>query len=70
MAWHPTHPSTLAVGSKGGDILLWNFAVKDKPTFIKGVSILKMFVAGPKEIWTLSRKEMMGVQNNWAFSNM
>ncbi|XP_040836145.1 DNA damage-binding protein 2 isoform X3 [Ochotona curzoniae] len=37
LAWHPTHPSTLAVGSKGGDILLWNFAVKDKPTFIKGI---------------------------------
>ena len=38
LAWHPTHPSTLAVGSKGGDILLWNFGIKDKPTFIKGVS--------------------------------
>ncbi|XP_040836148.1 DNA damage-binding protein 2 isoform X5 [Ochotona curzoniae] len=38
LAWHPTHPSTLAVGSKGGDILLWNFAVKDKPTFIKGAA--------------------------------
>lgn len=38
MAWHPTHPSTLAVGSKGGDIMLWNFGIKDKPTFIKGVS--------------------------------
>lgn len=38
LAWHPTHPSTLAVGSKGGDIMLWNFGIKDKPTFIKGVS--------------------------------
>ncbi|XP_023406417.1 DNA damage-binding protein 2 isoform X1 [Loxodonta africana] len=37
LAWHPTHPSTLAVGSKGGDILLWNFNTKDKPTFIKGI---------------------------------
>ncbi|XP_030619957.1 DNA damage-binding protein 2 isoform X2 [Delphinapterus leucas] len=37
LAWHPTHPSTLAVGSKGGDILLWNFGIKDKPTFIKGI---------------------------------
>uniref|UniRef100_A0A3B3ZJQ4 DNA damage-binding protein 2 n=1 Tax=Periophthalmus magnuspinnatus TaxID=409849 RepID=A0A3B3ZJQ4_9GOBI len=25
LEWHPTHPSTLAVGSKGGDIYLWNF---------------------------------------------
>ncbi|XP_008572916.1 PREDICTED: DNA damage-binding protein 2 [Galeopterus variegatus] len=37
LAWHPTHPTTLAVGSKGGDILLWNFGIKDKPTFIKGI---------------------------------
>lgn len=37
LAWHPTHPRILAVGSKGGDILLWNFGIKDKPTFIKGI---------------------------------
>ncbi|XP_007955739.1 DNA damage-binding protein 2 [Orycteropus afer afer] len=37
LAWHPTHPSTLAVGSKGGDILLWNFNTLDTPTFIKGI---------------------------------
>ncbi|XP_053416339.1 DNA damage-binding protein 2 [Nycticebus coucang] len=37
LVWHPTHPSTVAVGSKGGDILLWNFGIKDKPTFIKGI---------------------------------
>ncbi|XP_063497023.1 DNA damage-binding protein 2 isoform X2 [Symphalangus syndactylus] len=37
LAWHPTHPSTVAVGSKGGDIMLWNFGIKDKPTFIKGI---------------------------------
>ncbi|XP_007519215.2 DNA damage-binding protein 2 isoform X1 [Erinaceus europaeus] len=37
LAWHPTHPSTVAVGSKGGDILLWNFGIKDKPTFLKGI---------------------------------
>uniref|UniRef100_A0A673TG25 DNA damage-binding protein 2 n=1 Tax=Suricata suricatta TaxID=37032 RepID=A0A673TG25_SURSU len=37
LAWHPTHPSTLAVGSKGGDIMLWNFGIMDKPTFIKGI---------------------------------
>ncbi|KAI6053541.1 DDB2 [Marmota monax] len=38
LAWHPTHPSTLAVGSKGGDIMLWNFGIKEKPTFIKGAT--------------------------------
>ncbi|XP_058302470.1 DNA damage-binding protein 2 isoform X2 [Hylobates moloch] len=37
LAWHPTHPSTVAVGSKGGDIMLWNFGITDKPTFIKGI---------------------------------
>ncbi|XP_006865192.1 PREDICTED: DNA damage-binding protein 2 [Chrysochloris asiatica] len=37
LAWHPTHPSILAVGSKGGDILLWNLNTTDKPTFIKGI---------------------------------
>lgn len=41
LAWHPTHPSTLAVGSKGGDIMLWNFRVKDRPTFIKGRVVLQ-----------------------------
>ncbi|KAF6332870.1 damage specific DNA binding protein 2 [Rhinolophus ferrumequinum] len=38
LAWHPTHPNTLAVGSKGGDIMLWNFGIKDKPTFIEGAA--------------------------------
>ncbi|XP_032759553.1 DNA damage-binding protein 2 isoform X4 [Rattus rattus] len=37
LAWHPTHPSTLAVGSKGGDIMIWNFGIKDKPIFLKGI---------------------------------
>lgn len=37
MEWHPTHPSTVAVGSKGGDIMLWNFGIKDKPIFLKGI---------------------------------
>ncbi|XP_049980218.1 DNA damage-binding protein 2 isoform X2 [Alexandromys fortis] len=37
LAWHPTHPSTVAVGSKGGDIMIWNFDIKDKPIFIKGM---------------------------------
>uniref|UniRef100_UPI0037E75719 DNA damage-binding protein 2 n=1 Tax=Semicossyphus pulcher TaxID=241346 RepID=UPI0037E75719 len=36
LEWHPTHPSTLAVGSKGGDIYLWDFEVPAKKTFIQG----------------------------------
>lgn len=37
LAWHPTHSSILAVGSKGGDILLWNVSLKDEPIFLKGI---------------------------------
>ncbi|XP_052008660.1 DNA damage-binding protein 2 [Xyrauchen texanus] len=34
--WHPTHPTTIAVGSKGGDIILWDYDALNKTTFIKG----------------------------------
>ncbi|XP_016282318.1 DNA damage-binding protein 2-like [Monodelphis domestica] len=37
LEWHPTHPSTLAVGSKGGDVILWDYEVLDKICFIKGI---------------------------------
>ncbi|KAI3371266.1 hypothetical protein L3Q82_023882 [Scortum barcoo] len=36
LEWHPTHPTTLAVGSKGGDLYLWDFEVPAKKTFIQG----------------------------------
>uniref|UniRef100_A0A6J0U4K8 DNA damage-binding protein 2 n=1 Tax=Pogona vitticeps TaxID=103695 RepID=A0A6J0U4K8_9SAUR len=36
LEWHPTHPSTVAVGSKGGDIILWDYEVLNKACFIKG----------------------------------
>ncbi|XP_036440791.1 DNA damage-binding protein 2 isoform X1 [Colossoma macropomum] len=36
LEWHPSHPSTLAVGSKGGDIILWDYDVLNKTTFIQG----------------------------------
>ncbi|XP_075875411.1 DNA damage-binding protein 2 [Nelusetta ayraudi] len=36
LEWHPTHPSTVAVGSKGGDLYLWDFEVPSKKTFIRG----------------------------------
>lgn len=38
LEWHPTHPTTLAVGSKGGDLYLWDFEVPTKKAFIQGVS--------------------------------
>ncbi|XP_029008423.1 DNA damage-binding protein 2 isoform X2 [Betta splendens] len=37
MEWHPTHPTTLAVGSKGGDIYLWDFKAIEKKSFIQGM---------------------------------
>ncbi|XP_028582303.2 DNA damage-binding protein 2 isoform X1 [Podarcis muralis] len=36
LEWHPTHPSTVAVGSKGGDIILWDYEMLNKSCFIKG----------------------------------
>ncbi|XP_044213726.1 DNA damage-binding protein 2 isoform X1 [Thunnus albacares] len=36
LEWHPTHPTTLAVGSKGGDMYLWDYEVPAKQTFIQG----------------------------------
>ncbi|KAM9855075.1 DNA damage-binding protein 2 [Aulostomus maculatus] len=36
LEWHPTHPTTLAVGSKGGDISLWDFEAPAKTSFIQG----------------------------------
>ncbi|XP_069077757.1 DNA damage-binding protein 2 isoform X1 [Pleurodeles waltl] len=36
LEWHPTHPSTLAVGSKGGDIILWDYQVLNKTSFVQG----------------------------------
>ncbi|XP_005159091.1 DNA damage-binding protein 2 isoform X1 [Danio rerio] len=36
LEWHPTHPTTVAVGSKGGDIILWDYDVLNKTSFIQG----------------------------------
>ncbi|XP_028305663.1 DNA damage-binding protein 2 [Gouania willdenowi] len=36
LEWHPTHPSTLAAASKGGDVYLWDFEQPTKNTFIQG----------------------------------
>ncbi|KAL2092976.1 hypothetical protein ACEWY4_010288 [Coilia grayii] len=36
LEWHPTHPTTLAVGSKGGDIILWDYQGPNKMSFLQG----------------------------------
>lgn len=38
LEWHPTHPTTMAVGSKGGDLYMWDFEVPTKKAFVQGVS--------------------------------
>ncbi|XP_053305455.1 DNA damage-binding protein 2 isoform X2 [Spea bombifrons] len=36
LEWHPSHPNTVAVGSKGGDIILWDYEELNN-TFIPGI---------------------------------
>ncbi|XP_076005786.1 DNA damage-binding protein 2 [Genypterus blacodes] len=36
LEWHPTIPTTLAVGSKGGDLYLWDYDSPAKKTFTQG----------------------------------
>ncbi|KAM9815682.1 DNA damage-binding protein 2 isoform 2-T2 [Syngnathus typhle] len=37
LEWHPTNPSTLVVGSKGGDIEMWDFKLREQKMFIRGM---------------------------------
>jgi hypothetical protein len=41
MEWHPTKTNILAVGSKGGDIILWDTDSVHKDKFVQGVRILQ-----------------------------
>nr|XP_057932146.1 DNA damage-binding protein 2 isoform X1 [Doryrhamphus excisus] len=36
LEWHPTHSTTLAVASKGGDINLWDYELPARKMFIQG----------------------------------
>ncbi|KAM3609740.1 uncharacterized protein V6R79_019654 [Siganus canaliculatus] len=60
LEWHPTHPSTLAVGSKGGDLYLWDFEVPTKQTFIQGIGAgdsvtdMKFNQLNPTQLFTSS----------------
>ncbi|KAM4899177.1 LOW QUALITY PROTEIN: DNA damage-binding protein 2 [Sylvia borin] len=60
LEWHPTHPSTLAVGSKGGDIILWDCEVLAKTCFIKGmgaggaITAMKFNPFNPSQLYTAS----------------
>ncbi|XP_077178497.1 DNA damage-binding protein 2 [Paroedura picta] len=60
LEWHPAHPSTVAVGSKGGDIMLWDYEVLNKTCFIKGMGAggsitgMKFNPFNPSELYTSS----------------
>ncbi|XP_009869476.1 PREDICTED: DNA damage-binding protein 2-like, partial [Apaloderma vittatum] len=60
LEWHPTHPSTVAVGSKGGDIILWDYEVLTKTSFIKGmgaggsITAMKFNPFNPSQLYTSS----------------
>ncbi|XP_074886927.1 DNA damage-binding protein 2 isoform X1 [Buteo buteo] len=60
LEWHPTHPSTVAVGSKGGDIILWDYEVLTKTCFIKGMGAggaitgMKFNPFNPSQLYTSS----------------
>ncbi|XP_053112391.1 DNA damage-binding protein 2 isoform X2 [Hemicordylus capensis] len=60
LEWHPMHPSTVAVGSKGGDIILWDYEVLHKTCFIKGmgsggaITGMKFNPFNPSELYTSS----------------
>uniref|UniRef100_A0ACB8G5F1 DNA damage-binding protein 2 n=1 Tax=Sphaerodactylus townsendi TaxID=933632 RepID=A0ACB8G5F1_9SAUR len=60
LEWHPAHPSTVAVGSKGGDIILWDYEVLNKTCFIKGMGAggsitgMKFNPLNPSELYTSS----------------
>ncbi|ROT70221.1 putative DNA damage-binding protein 2 isoform X2 [Penaeus vannamei] len=71
LAWHPTNPNVVAVGSKGGDIILWNYqADGNKPrTFIKGtgangsIQALKFNTDNPNLAYTASINGNMECQD-------
>ncbi|XP_062973572.1 DNA damage-binding protein 2 [Elgaria multicarinata webbii] len=60
LEWHPTHPSVLAAGSKGGEIMLWDYEVPKKTCFIKGmgpggaITGMKFNPFNPSELFTSS----------------
>ena len=42
--WHPNHTTSLAIGSKGGDIVLWDYNRVNKMSFIQGVRIISKYL--------------------------
>ncbi|MBN3292027.1 DDB2 protein, partial [Polypterus senegalus] len=68
LEWHPTHPSTVAVGSKGGDIILWDYEVLNKTTLIPGkgagdfIGCIKFSPTNSNRIFTVSGDGTLSLQ--------
>ncbi|XP_023278315.1 DNA damage-binding protein 2 isoform X2 [Seriola lalandi dorsalis] len=62
LEWNPVHHTTMAVGSKGGDIYLWDFKVPTNKTFIQGmgagdsVTDMKFNQLNPTQLFTSSMR--------------
>lgn len=60
LEWHPSHPSTLAAASKGGDIFLWDYKEHTKKGFVQGmgagdsVTDMKFNQLNPTQLFTSS----------------
>uniref|UniRef100_A0A671SW15 DNA damage-binding protein 2 n=1 Tax=Sinocyclocheilus anshuiensis TaxID=1608454 RepID=A0A671SW15_9TELE len=68
LEWHPTHPTTVAVGSKGGDIILWDYDMLNKRTFIQGeagdfIGGMKFCPTDVSEIFVASGDGTVSVQS-------
>ncbi|XP_047453269.1 DNA damage-binding protein 2 isoform X2 [Mugil cephalus] len=69
LEWHPTHPTTLAVASKGGDIYLRDFEMPTEKTFIQGmgagdsITDMKFNQLNPSQLFTASMGGRMALQD-------
>ena len=57
LEWHPANTNKLAVGSKGGDIILWDIESTDNDSFVHGVKYFIIYterrhIAQSAERWT------------------
>ncbi|XP_042352211.1 DNA damage-binding protein 2 isoform X2 [Plectropomus leopardus] len=69
LEWHPSHPTTMAVGSKGGDIFLWNYEAPANKTFLQGmgagdsVTDMKFNQLNPTQLFTSSMCGMTSLRD-------
>ena len=68
LEWSPVHHTTLAVGSKGGDIHLWDYEVPTKKTFLQGVSSCKLVRIVSPDAWMINSVYLVGGQQIITFS--